>query len=251
MVKLILLCGFSLCAFSEPLLITSGHVNLDTFDVGWSFAGDGFSAAGFDDHFTNNCGFCFGPFQLAEPVLSTVNAANGFLILGNNAYKLPDLSFNFNSPFAVGSVFFKPQSILPTVTGAGTFDVPFNVGGSFCTTGDPHVFPPTPPNPVCISMIGSAVAHYTVIPTGQPNAFFQPLPTIDIVSPVPEPSTLGVGVVLIPLLLLGARRRSLYSRNARVEASGGCWEPGLAGVRTKTVRCGRINRVQGRSHHRI
>jgi hypothetical protein len=206
MVKLILICGFSLCAFSEPLLITSGHVNLDTFNVGWSFGGDGFSAAGSDDRATDHCGLCFGPFQLVDPVFSTVNAVNGFLILGNNAYTLPDLAFNFTSPFAVGSVFFSPQGILPTVTGPGTFDVPFNIGGSFCTSDQPHVPPPTPPNPACVSLIGSAVAHYTVIPTGEPNAFFQPLPTFDIVAPVPEPSTLGIGVILIPMLLGAARR---------------------------------------------
>ena len=109
---------------------------------------------------------------------------------------LPGAGFLGGSPFAIGSVFLSPQGTLPTVPGAGTYDVPFNVGGSFCVTDDPHVPPPHAPDPACFSILGSAIAHYTVSSTGTPNAFFQPVPTIEIV-PVPEPATLGAGLLVL------------------------------------------------------
>jgi len=50
---------------------------------------------------------------------------------------LPGAGFLGGSPFALGSVFLTPQGALPTVTAAGTYDVLFDVGGSFCVTDDP------------------------------------------------------------------------------------------------------------------
>jgi hypothetical protein len=196
-VKLILLFGFTVCAYSGPLLITSGSWSLSDFGGHWTFIGDGFSASGFNDFAgLNHCGFCFAPFPLSNPVPVAVPAANGQLTLGEKSYILPDAGFNGGSPFAVGSVFLSPQGTLPTVPGAGTYDVPFNVGGSFCVTDDPHVPPPHAPDPACFSILGSAIAHYTVSSTGTPNAFFQPVPTIEIV-PVPEPATLGAGLLVL------------------------------------------------------
>lgn len=196
MVKLILLLGFTVCAYSGPLLITSGSWNLEGSGH-WTFAGDGFSASGFNDFLgLNHCGFCFAPFQLVNPLPVEVPTADGLLTLGAKSYILPGVSFNGGSPFAIGSVFLSPQGTLPTVPGAGTYDVPFNVGGSFCVTDDPHVPPPHAPDPACFSILGSAIAHYTVSSTGTPNAFFQPVPTIEIV-PVPEPATLGAGLLVL------------------------------------------------------
>jgi len=207
MVKLILFLGFSACAYSGPLSITGGHFFLNSFGVGWSFVGAGFSAFGEEDAFTDHCGFCLAPFQLVEPLHFPLAASNGVLTLGATSYILPGAGFSGGSPFALGSVFLSPQVVLPTVTGAGTFDVPFNVGGSFCVTNDPHVLPPDPPDPACFSIAGNAIAHYTVFATTTPNAFFQPLPSIEILTPVPEPSTLEVGI-LVMLLILVARVRT-------------------------------------------
>ena len=39
MFKLVLFFGLAACAYSEPLLITSGHFDLFSIDVFWSFAG--------------------------------------------------------------------------------------------------------------------------------------------------------------------------------------------------------------------
>src|SRR5260370_19292864 len=54
-------------------------------------------------------------------------------------FSLIPLSFGLypGGPWANGSVFLSPQAGLPTVTAAGTYDVPFNVGGSFCVTDNP------------------------------------------------------------------------------------------------------------------
>ncbi len=140
MVKLVLLLAFSACAWSGPLVITSGRFDLSPFDVFWAFGGNGFSALGHDDHFTDQCGFCMAPFQLVNPVFRSVNAANGQITLGAKGYILPNpVSFGLypGGPWANGSVFLSPQAGLPTVTAAGTYDVPFNVGGSFCVTDNP------------------------------------------------------------------------------------------------------------------
>lgn len=215
MVKLVLLLGFSACAYSSPLLITGGNVFLAVSGVAWSFVGDGFSAFGSEDAFTDHCGFCFAPFQLVEPLHFPIPASNGLLTLGANSYILPGAGFSGGSPFARGSVFFSPQGALPTVGGAGTFGpIPFNVGGSFCVTDDPHVLPPSPPDPACFSVLGTAVAHYTVVATNTPNAFFQPLPTIEILAPVPEPSTVGAGMLGILLMLRGQYRKQLLKRES-------------------------------------
>ena len=115
-----------------------------------------------------------------------VPTSNGLLTLGAKSYILPGAGFLGGSPFALGSVFLTPQGALPTVTAAGTYDVPFNVGGSFCVTDDLHVPPPSPPDPACFSVLGTAVAHYTVIATTTPNAFFQPLPTIEFLRLCPS-----------------------------------------------------------------
>ncbi|HSR06864.1 MAG TPA: hypothetical protein VLM42_06925 [Bryobacteraceae bacterium] len=203
MFKLILFFGLATCAYSEPLLITSGTFNVFPMSVVWSFAGDGFSASGNNDPFTDHCGFCYAPFQLVKPAFQPFAAANGNLTLDGKSYILPNLSFNGGSPWASGSVFLSPQGVMPPVQGAGTYDVPFNVGGSFCVTDNPSVPPPfpfDPGNPACFSVIGAAIAHYTVLATDTPNALFQPLPTIEIVS-TPEPGTLGAGmfgILLIP-----------------------------------------------------
>ena len=183
----------------------------------WSFAGDGFSASGNEDPFTGHCGFCFAPFQLVNPLLrDQFAAANGNLTLGEKSYILPSNSFNGGSPWASGSVFLSPQGVLPTVPGAGTYDVPFNVGGSFCVTNDPTVGPPfpfDPGNPACLSVIGTAIAHYTVLGPGTDGGFFQPLPTIEIVS-TPEPGTLGAGMCGILLILAAKRFRTLTRTKA-------------------------------------
>lgn len=218
MFKLVLFFGLAACAYSEPLLITTGHFDLYLIDVVWSFAGDGFSMSGNNDPFTDHCGFCFAPFQLVDPLhLRSVGAANGNLTLGGKSYILPNLSFNGGSPWATGSVFLSPQGVMPTVQGAGTYDVPFNVGGSFCVTDNPSVPPPfrfDPGNPACFSVIGAAIAHYTVLATDTPNAFFQPLPTIEIVS-TPEPGTLGAGMFGILLILAAKRFRTLTRTTPR------------------------------------
>jgi hypothetical protein len=220
MVKLLLLFGFSACAYSSPLVITGGSFLLSATGEQWSFVGDGFSANGSSDSFTDHCGFCFAPFQLVDPLHFPITASNGLLTLGANSYILPGASFSGGSPFALGSVFLTPQGALPTATAAGTYNVPFNVGGSFCVTNDPHVPPPTPPNPACFSVLGTAVAHYTVIATGEPNAFFQPLPTIEILTPVPEPGTLGAGMLVMLLMLAGKYRKALPSATRHNES--GC-----------------------------
>jgi hypothetical protein len=66
-----------------------------------------------------------------------------------------------------------------------------------------------PPNPGCFSVLGTALAHYTVLATSTPNAFFQPAPTIEIIS-TPEPGTLSAGMLAI--LLLFAAERSTQER---------------------------------------
>jgi len=209
-VKLILLFGLSACAYSGPLLITSGSFVLNSNAI-WAFVGDGFSASGSQDFGSpvDHCGLCLAPFQLISPLHAPFFSANGLLTLGAKSYILPGASFNGGSPFALGSIFLSPQGTLPTVQGAGTFDVPFSVGGSFCVTDDPSVPPPFPPNPgdpACFSVLGAAVGHYTVSATAIANAFFQPIPTFEIV-PVPEPATLGAGTLAM-LLMLAAKVRS-------------------------------------------
>jgi len=202
-VQLILLFGFSLCAYSEPVLITSGHLDVALFDVGFSFVGDGFQAQGNDDVPGSYCGFCPNGFSLINPMPFQVNAVNGILILGDKSYVLPSLAFMGTSPWARGFVFLRPQGTLPTITAAGTYDVAFAVGGSFCVTDDPQVAPPFPPdpgNPDCFSVLGGALAHYTVFATSTPDWFFQPIPTIEIV-PVPEPGTLGAAMLALVLIL--------------------------------------------------
>jgi hypothetical protein len=210
MVKLILLCGLSACAYSSPLLITGGTFGLSDFGVSFSFVGDGFSAQGSDDAFPVHCGFCSAPFQLVNPMPFTLPALNGHITLGGNSYILPDAGFNGGSPWASGSVFLSPQGTLPMVAGAGTYNVPFNVGGSFCVTDNPQVPPPTPPSPSCFSVLGTAIAHYTVSATGTPNTFFQPLPTIEIV-PAPEPGTLSAGMLGIVLMLAAKYRPKAHT----------------------------------------
>jgi len=143
-----------------------------------------------------------------------VPTSNGLLTLGAKSYILPGAGFLGGSPFALGSVFLTPQGALPTVTAAGTYDVPFNVGGSFCVTDDSHVPPPSPPDPACFSVLGTAVAHHTVIATTTPNAFFQPLPTIEILTPVPEPRTLGAGMLVLLLLLAAKYRKVQMERDS-------------------------------------
>jgi len=204
-VTLIPLFGFSLCASSEPLLITSGRWNLVP-PGHWEFIGDGFSAFG-DNDFTDiiHCGFCLAPFQLRNPVPLPSSAAFGVLTLGEKSYTFPNLETPLH-PWARGFVFLTPQDTLPTITEAGTYDVPFNVGGSFCVTDDPHVVPPFPPdpgNPSCFSVLGAAIAHYTVFAGN--GGFFQPAPTIEIV-PVPEPGTVGAGMLAIVLMLAAKYR---------------------------------------------
>jgi|KBSMisStandDraft_5_1062788.scaffolds.fasta_scaffold02905_12 hypothetical protein len=215
MFKLILFFGFAACAYSEPLLITSGYFDLFSIDVFWSFAGDGFSMSGNNDPFTDHCGLCFAPFQLVNPLSPPIAAANGNLTLGEKSYILPNVGFNGGSPWASGSVFLSPQGILPTVSGAGTYDVPFNVGGSFCVTDDPKVQPPSfdPGNPACFSVIGTAIAHYTVVGPGPDGQFVQPLPTIEILS-TPEPGTLGAGMFGILLILAAKCSRTLTRTKA-------------------------------------
>jgi len=220
MIKLLVLVGFSACAYSSPLLITSGSFLLSPFGEQWSFAGDGFSANGSSDSFTDHCGFCFAPFQLVEPLHFPITASNGLLTLGANSYILPGAGFLGDKPYAIGSVFLTPQGALPTVTAAGTYNVPFNVGGSFCFTNDPHVSPPSPPDPACFSVQGTAIAHYTVVATATPNAFFQPLPTIEILTPVPEPGTLGAGMLVILLMLAGKYRKVLPPTTRHNERTG-------------------------------
>jgi hypothetical protein len=129
---------------------------------------------------------------------------------GANVYVFPGVSFLLGrSPFAFGSVFLRPEGTLPTVTSAGLYDVPFEVGGSFCVTDDPNVLPPSS-GPGCFSVTGSAMAHYRVIETNTPNAFFQPLPTIEILAPthMPEPGTWLVGLPLFAFLVYRIRMRS-------------------------------------------
>jgi hypothetical protein len=214
MVKLVLLFGFSACAYAGTIAITGGGFGLDPFEVSWGLGGDGFSASGADDHFTSHCGFCYAPFQLVNPVVGSVSAFNGGLTFGGKYYMLPSLAFFGDTPWAVGSVFFGPQAPLPMVTGAGTYDVPFIVSASFCVTDNPPVPPPFPPDPACFSASGTAIAHYTVIATTTPNAFFQPAPTVSVVTPVtidtPEPGTLSVGMLVI-LLMLAAKCRAKSS----------------------------------------
>ena len=217
MVKLLLLFGFSAAAYSSPLLITGGSFLLDPFGEGWSFVGDGFSANGSSDAFTGHCGFCFAPFQLVDPVHFQVSASNGLLTLGANSYILPGVGFLGGSPYAVGSVYLTPQGVLPTITAAGAYNVPFNVGGSFCVTNDPHMPPPSPPDPACFSVQGTAIAHYTVVTTNTPNAFSQPLPTIEVLTPVPEPGTLGAGMLVILLMVAGKYRKVRPSATQHTE----------------------------------
>jgi hypothetical protein len=187
------------------LLITSGRWNLVP-PGHWEFIGDGFSAFG-DNDFTDiiHCGFCLAPFQLRNPVPLPSSAAFGVLTLGEKSYTFPNLETPLH-PWARGFVFLTPQDTLPTITEAGTYDVPFNVGGSFCVTDDPHVVPPFPPdpgNPSCFSVLGAAIAHYTVFAGN--GGFFQPAPTIEIV-PVPEPGTVGAGMLAIVLMLAAKYR---------------------------------------------
>ena len=214
MFKLVLFFGLAACAYSDTLLITSGTFQVFPITVAWSFAGDGFSASGNYDPFTNDCGLCFAPFQLRNPVGLPFQAANGNLTIDGMFYHLPSNSFNGGSPWASGSIFFTPQGVLPTVAGVGTYDVPFSVGGLFCITNDPSVPPPPfdPNNPACFSLIGAAIAHYTVLAANVPNAFYQPLPTIEIVS-TPEPGTLGAGMFGILLTLAAKRFQRLHSRD--------------------------------------
>lgn len=213
-VVLIVLFEFSPYAFSSTLVITSGTFTLGRSREAWSFAGDGFSAFGSDDSFsTVLCGFCSAPFQLVNPLpIPTFSPVGGNFTVGGKSYILPDLVFMGTSPWAISSVFLSPQGALPTVPGAGTYDVPFTVGGSFCVTDDPNVPPPhfDMSNPACFSVIGAAIAHYTVVAINGPNAFFQPLPTIEIV-PTPEPSTLGAGMLGI-LLIFAVRRSRMLTR---------------------------------------
>jgi hypothetical protein len=147
MVKLVLLLGFSACAYSGPIAITGGSFNLSSFEVSWSLVGEGFSALGADEHFPTWCGFCFAPFQLNDPVFSPVNAANGYVNFGGKFYGLPSLAFFGDVPWGVGSVFMRPQAPLPMVTAAGTWDIPFDVGASFCVTDNPLVPRPFPRTP--------------------------------------------------------------------------------------------------------
>lgn len=75
------------------------------------------------------------------------------------------------------------------------------------TTGQLSRIIRAPPNPGCFSVLGTALAHYTVLATTTPNAFFQPAPTIEIISS-PEPGTLSAGMLAI-LLLFAAKRRQV------------------------------------------
>lgn len=197
-------------ALASPITITSGYFNLGPTDmsgVGWSFTGDGFYTTGYNDNFVTHCGFCSGPFQLVNPLYSQPIAQNGFLLLGSKGYTpLYSNFFDLKSPAFVGSVFLAPHGPLPVVSAAGTYDVQFDVGGAFCVSDDPHVLRPTMEGPGCFSVIGSAVAHYSVFQTSTPNAFFQPIPTIEIVTfHNPEPGTWFVGIPLVGLWLY--RRR--------------------------------------------
>jgi len=198
--KAVMLLGLPVCAYSETLLITGGSVSL--FGAGgmvWWFVGDGFTAHGAAETYPLEC-FCVAPFQLLNPLPFPIDAGNGGLTLGQNSYVIPVYPpigcLICLVPFASGSVFLTPDGTLPTVTAAGTYDVPFDVGGSFCLT------PPTPPDPACFSVIGTAVAHYTVIEVIGTNHFFQRIPTFEILAPVPEPGTLDSGAFIILLMLL-------------------------------------------------
>jgi len=212
MVKLILLFGFCACAYSGTIAITGGSFYLDPFGVSWSLVGEGFSASGWDDHFTSHCGFCYAPFQLVNPVFGSVNALNGYVNFGGNGYSLPSIGFPFGGgyPWGNGSVFLGPRDPLPTVTAAGTYDVPFIVGASFCVTDNPKVLPPSPPD-ACFSAAGTAMVHYQVFATADPNGFYQPLPTVSMV--IPEPGTLGAGLLVI-LLMLAAKRCTMVLNRA-------------------------------------
>ena len=102
MLKLILLFAFSACAYSGRLVITAGSIFPSTFEVDWAISGNGFSASGFDDSFSEHCGFCMAPFQLVPP-LSSFPARNGFFMIGGHGYSLPTLAVP-SGPFALGSV---------------------------------------------------------------------------------------------------------------------------------------------------
>jgi hypothetical protein len=147
MVKLVLLLGFSVCAYSGPIAITGGSFNLSSFEVSWSLVGEGFSASGADGHFVTWCGFCFALLRLNDPVFSPVNAANGYFNFGGKFYGLPSLAYFGDVPWGVGYVFMGPQAPLPMVTAAGTWDIPFHGGASCCITDNPLVPPPLRPDP--------------------------------------------------------------------------------------------------------
>jgi len=210
---LLVFFGLSACAYSGPLLITSGSWNLQG-SGSWTFSGDGFSASGFNDFIgLNHCGFCFAPFQLQDPLPFSSYAADGSLQIGANTYVFPNLTFMGGSPWATGQVFLSPQGTLPIVSGAGAYNVLYDIGGSFCVTNNPAVPPPFPPdlsNPACLSLQGRAIAHFTVVATSTPNAFFQPVPTIEILA-APEPGTVGAGMLSVLLILIATRRAKVQT----------------------------------------
>lgn len=219
MFKFFLFFGLAACAYPDPLLITSGTFSLYSSEAVFSFVGDGFSlSAMHDDGVSPGCPLCPAPYPLTAPLFSPIFAQDGQLTFGQKSYVIPHpVSFMGQSPWAEGTVFLAPQGVMPTVPGAGTYDVPFNVEGSFCVTDNGSVPPPffDPGNPACFSFIGAAIAHYKVTEAiNAPNLFFQALPTIEIVS-TPEPGTLGAGMFGVLLILAAKRFRRLHSRDTR------------------------------------
>jgi hypothetical protein len=182
---------------ADPILITSGGASFGQIDgLSWSVSGDGFSAMGVSpDAAISHCfGVCVLPFQLINPVPYTILAHNGHVTFDGNTYLLlPEVPDGPpNVPYALGSLLFAPQGALPTVTEPGFYDAPFDVSGKFCFTEDPHIFPP----PNCVTIYGTANAHYTVLSISTTEVF-QPPPTMEIVTPEPGTSAfIGIPLVL-------------------------------------------------------
>jgi|SRR5579872_4367391 len=213
MVKLILLFGFSMSAYSAPFLITSGQIVSTTMgQENWSLSGTGgFFAAGVDVDVAVNYCDCAFPFQLVQPlyVLLTLHSSFGFgaYSYSNGIFLVPSTGF--------GSVNISPQVPLPIVTEPGLYEVPYNVDASFCGTD------PAPQPQRCFSAVGTAIAHYEVSSAGTsfPNFGIQPPPTLDIsVQDTPEPGTLGAGTLFILVILAGRTRRSRFRTLLRPHA---------------------------------